>query len=251
MDATGESVRRLSDFGFDPSFSPDGREIVVGSVGFQFPMERTGRGELWAIDVQSGKKREVARPDDAAQPCWSPRGTRIAYWGLRKDSGQRDLWTVAADESELASGGVAVTNDAPLDWSPVWAPDGRQLYFASNRGGTMSLWRIAIEETSGRALAEAEALTTPALWSGQYSLASDGRRIAFESLDWRSTLHRVAYDPVREQTIGAPLGGSPTTPSATAGRAGRRTASASRSTPTGPAPTSSGRSAPTGAVSSA
>ncbi len=205
MDPTGESVRRVSDFGFDPSFSPDGREIAVGTVGFQFPMERSGRGTLWAIDVRSGQKREIARPSDAVQPAWSPHGTRIAYWGLRKDAGQRDIFTAAADGSELESGGVAVTDDAALDWSPVWAPDGRHLYFGSNRGGTMSLWRVAIDEASGRTLGAPEALTLPTLWSGRYSLASDGQRIAFESLDWRSTLHRVAFDAAAERTSAAPL----------------------------------------------
>jgi Tol biopolymer transport system component len=112
---------------------------------------------------------------------------------------------VAADGSELATGGVAVTDDPALDWSPAWAPDGRHLYFGSNRGGTMSLWRVAIDEATGRTLGEPEAITLPALWSGRYSIASDGRRIAFESLDWRSTLHRVALDPLAERTSGAPI----------------------------------------------
>lgn len=69
----------------------------------------------------------------------------------------------------------------------------------------MSLWRIAIDEATGRTLGAPEALTLPTLWSGRYSLASDGRRVAFESLDWRSTLHRVAFDPTAERTSGVPL----------------------------------------------
>jgi Tol biopolymer transport system component len=177
----------------------------VGTVGFQFPMERSGRGSLSAIDVRTGQRREIAHPSDAVQPAWSPHGTRIAYWGLRKDSGQRDIFTAAADGSERETGGIAVTEDAALDWSPTWAPDGRHLYFGSNRGGTMSLWRIPIDEKTGRRLGEPEALTLPTLWSGRYSLARDGRRIAFESLDWRSTLHRVAFDPAAETTAGVPL----------------------------------------------
>ena len=204
MESTGESVRRLSDSGFHPSWSPDGREIVVSTTGFFFPTDRSGvSGELWAIAVATGKKRPVLRGGDAVQPAWSPGGRRIAYWGLRPASGQRDLWTAAADGSETQ--GVPVTEDAPLDWSPTWAPDGRHLYFSSTRGGTMNLWRVPIDETTGRVLGAPEALTTPASWSGHYSLASDGKRIAFESLDWRSTLLRVAFDPVAEKTVGSPV----------------------------------------------
>jgi Tol biopolymer transport system component len=205
MSPSGESVRRLSDFGFDPCFSSDGREVVVGSVGSQLPTDRAGRGELWAIEVASGRKRQITRPADAIQPRVSPHGTRIAYWGLRADSGQRDVWTVAADGSESESGGVAVTEDAPFDWSPAWAPDGRHLYFSSGRGGTMSLWRVPIDEASGRALGEPEPLTTPALWTGHYSVANDGKRIAFETLDWRSTLHRVAFDARAGKVTGLPI----------------------------------------------
>ena len=196
MVPSGESVRRLSDFGFDPSFSRDGREIVVGTVGFQIPTDRAGRGELWAIEVETGQKRQDHAPrgrDPAA--LVSPHGTRIAYWGLRKDSGQRDVWTVAADGSEPASGGVAVTERRALDWSPAWAPDGRHLYFSSERGGTMSLWRVPIDEATGRVLGEPEPLTTPALWSGHYSVATrrqadrlrDASTGARRSTAWPST----------------------------------------------------------------
>ena len=40
MEATGESVRRLTDFGYDPSWSPDGKEIVVATEGVIYSESR-------------------------------------------------------------------------------------------------------------------------------------------------------------------------------------------------------------------
>jgi Tol biopolymer transport system component len=45
---------------------------------------------------------------------------------------------------------VKVTHDAALDWAPAWSPDGKFLYFASDRGGAMGLWRVAVDQASGR-----------------------------------------------------------------------------------------------------
>jgi len=205
MGSTGESVRRLTDRGSFPSWSPDGKEIVVSGDTFLYPTDLAGRGGgLQVVDLATGRQREVAG-GNAHSPRFSPSGRRIAYWGLQPGSGQRDIWTVRADGSDAAGHGTAVTSDAALDWAPAWSRDGRFLYFSSNRGGSMNLWRVRIDEASGAPLAEPEPLTTPSSWSGAFSLSRDERRIAFETLDWRSELKRVGFDPVAEKIVGSPV----------------------------------------------
>ncbi|MEO6324129.1 MAG: protein kinase [Thermoanaerobaculia bacterium] len=205
MGSTGESVKRLTSFGFGPTWSPDGKEIVLGNGTYLFPSDRGSKGGgLVAVNVESGEKRVVSQSADAMQPKYSPHGQRIAFWGLRGDSGQRDLFTVAADGSEAKGNGRDVTNDAPLDWSPAWSPDGKWLWFSSNRGGSMNLWRLPIDEETGRVLGEPEAMTSPSLWSGEISFSKDGSRVAYSSLLWRSTLFRIGFDPKQEKVVGAP-----------------------------------------------
>jgi dipeptidyl aminopeptidase/acylaminoacyl peptidase len=68
----------------------------------------------------------------------------------------------------------------------------------------MNLWRVPIDEATGRVLGEPEPVTTPSLWSGNPGLARDGRQLVFASLDWRSTLLRAPFDPAREQLAGPP-----------------------------------------------
>jgi Tol biopolymer transport system component len=190
MGATGESVRRLSDVGQNPSWSPDGKQIVVADEGVDTPLGRTGNSQLWTIDVATGQRRKIF-DGDAVQPSWSPHGDRIAFWAIPKTTAQRDIWTIPA------AGGtpVAVTQDLPLDWNPIWSADGKFLYFASDRGGSMNLWRIAIDEKTGKTSGAPQALTTPSFWSGHFSISRDGRHIAYLALNALASMERVPFDP--------------------------------------------------------
>jgi eukaryotic-like serine/threonine-protein kinase len=195
MGATGESVRRLSDIGYNPAWSPDGKRIAVGTEAIENPLGRTGLSELWTIEVPSGQKKKLFA-GDAVQPSWSPHGDRIAYWAIPKDTAQRDIWTIPAAGGEP----VAVTQDPALDWNPIWSADGKFLYFASDRGGSMNLWQIAIDEKSGRTTGGPRPLTTPSLWSGQLTISRDGRRLAYLALNSLASIERIAFDPASGKT---------------------------------------------------
>jgi len=195
MGSTGESVKRLTDFGFDPAWSPDGKQIVFSDHLGQDPWSRPGDGHLWLVPSGGGEIRQLTRELDAVQPRWSPGGSRIAFWGLRGNSGQRDLWTIPSDaKGEPVR--VSVTDDPAMDWNPVWSPDGRYLYFSSERGGSMNLWRTAIDESSGKTRGEPEPVTTPSRSSGSISFSRDGRQMMFVSSDRRSSILRLGLDPV-------------------------------------------------------
>jgi Tol biopolymer transport system component len=190
MGATGESVRRLTDFGFNPAWSPDGREIAVATEAAFDPMARNSRSQIFRIDVATGARWPLA-VQDGVQPSWSPHGARIAFWGLELPGARRAIWTVPA------GGGtpVPVVDDAYYNWSPVWSPDGASLLFASDRGGSMNLWRVALDESSGEVLAPPQPITTPSEWSSLPSLSKDGRRLLYATRDNRSFVEQVAFDP--------------------------------------------------------
>ncbi len=200
MGATGESVNRLTDFGYNPAWSPDGTEIVCSTAPGDDPGSRQSRGQLWRIQVATGEKRMVYE-GDAVQPSWSPHGHRIAFWAYPRGNPQRDVWTIPA------GGGppVAVTADAAVDWNPVWSPDGRWLYFGSDRGGSMNLWRVEVDEASGEVLGTPEALTAGgAGMRGPMSLSADGRRFAYTDRTDASNIERVRFDREKEAGAGPP-----------------------------------------------
>ena len=200
MGATGESIRRLSDFGSYPSWSPDEKEIAVATEVFVNPYSRAGLSGLWAIQVANGTKRQI-QGSDCMQPSWSPHGTRIAYWGLVGNTSQRDIFTAAA-VGDPKTPPVAVTDDPPLDWSPFWSADGKFLYFASDRGGSMNLWRVAIDERTGKTLGPLEPATLPAGWAGPVSESRDGRHIVYEALTRLPGIQRIPFDPAAGSVTG-------------------------------------------------
>jgi Tol biopolymer transport system component len=200
MGATGESARRIVDRGWNPSWSPDGREVAFATHPiFDTPFDRPNPSELWAVSLADGRTRRITR-DDAVQPAWSPNGRRIAFWGLEKGGSRRDIWTVPAGGGPA----VAVTADEAVDWSPAWSPDGGHLYFSSDRGGSMNLWRVAIDETSGRVRGEPERVTTPSAFAHHASFARGGRRLAYVSTAVEQELERVGFDPRAGRVTGEP-----------------------------------------------
>jgi Tol biopolymer transport system component len=138
-------------------------------------------------------------------PTWSPDGRRIAFWGLKRDSFQRDLWSVAADGSESAEGAAQpFLEDPPVDWAPVYSHDGRWLYFASTRGGTFNLWRLPLDPKSGRPQGEPQPVTAPSSWAGPMSLSADGRRLLFADRNVETEIVRAPLDAAREKLAANP-----------------------------------------------
>jgi Tol biopolymer transport system component len=192
MEATGESAKRLTDFGHTPAWFPDGKRVVVATEGDADPAGSQIDSQLYIVDLGSGVRQKVPAAK-AHQPSVSPHGLRIAYWGILPGGGQRDIYTIGSGDRGAGSP-IAVTNDAALDWSPFWSGDGRLLYFASDRGGTMNLWRVGIDEASGKARGEPEPVTVPASWAGPFRATPDGSRIVFTSVERERTLERVPFD---------------------------------------------------------
>ena len=199
MGRTGEAVRRLTRRGFKPAWSPEGREIAFTTENADLdPQNTVGLSSLWVVDVTSGQERQLANVD-AVLPSWSPHGQRIAYTtrGAIAGSTRLDIWTVDR------SGGtpVAVTTDGASNWNPVWAPDGRFLYFVSGRGGPINLWRVAIDEVSGKPAGAPEAVTTPSPFVAHLTISADGSRIAYSSILRSRNIQKLRVDPA----TGTPL----------------------------------------------
>ena len=200
MGATGESVRRLTDAGYDPAWSPDGKEIVYATAPGDDPREWVGHGRLWRIEAANPIRRRRVADLDAVQPSWSPGGKRIAFWSASA-SGQRSVWTIPAAGGEP----VQVTDDLFYNWSPAWSPDGRYLFFASDRKGSMNLWRVRIDEETGEVEGEPEPVTTSSQWNGPLGVSKGDGRIVYSARDERSGLEKVAFDPAGLSAVGTPV----------------------------------------------
>jgi WD40-like Beta Propeller Repeat len=133
----------------DPSVSPDGRRVV-------FTTNHRGTTYLMIGDIVGSPDRAgthaVARVrglvpsaayDQAFTPRWAPDGRHVAYSTWQR-GGYRDVRIVDTVDGSY----VDVTRDRAIDGDPVFSPDGRWLYFHSDRSGVTNIY--AHEITTGR-----------------------------------------------------------------------------------------------------
>jgi len=136
-----------------PQWSADGKEIAVS-------FRSSGRNVADIVSVQSQETRRVVLPAHAENMTldlsWSPDGRYFTYIdAIFGNAEVTRLWVVSSSGGEP----VPVTDGMTNDWNPTWSRDGRNLFFVSNRGGSMDLWRQRIGE-DGKPRGEAEPVTT-------------------------------------------------------------------------------------------
>jgi serine/threonine protein kinase len=202
MGLKGENIQRISDFGFHPSWSPDGKEIVVSTFGRDQPTVRAnGEHFLKIINLENGSVRDLIKLE-ATFPAWSPNGKRIAYWFYSGTTGKREIATISKDggEPKIVAKDFAVSN-----WNPVWSPDGNFLYFVSSRSGSMGFWRVKIDEPSGEVSSEPEPVNTLSKYSRHLGFSKDGKRLIYVQTNNQSNIQGIEFDSKNLKPIGAPF----------------------------------------------
>ena len=192
MGRTGEAPRRVTRAGYRPAWSPDGSLLAYTTRTVDVnPQNGVGQSELWTVNVRSGAAQRLSTLANAVDVSWSPHGNRLAASIQASGTRQLDVVTVDAARGEI----MPLLTDPAMEWSPVWSPEGRFVYFTSDRSGSMNLWRIAIDEESGRALGNPEPLTTPSSFASQASIAADGRHVVYSSVLITSNVARLRFNP--------------------------------------------------------
>jgi dipeptidyl aminopeptidase/acylaminoacyl peptidase len=98
--------------------------------------------QLVIVDRQ-GKATPLIGPGEFRDIAMSPAGDVLAYEQLDEVAGTRDIWTLDLARRQK----TRITSDPDDDLAPAWSPDGRWIYFASNRDGRSAIFRHAADGT--------------------------------------------------------------------------------------------------------
>lgn len=137
LDLQSRGLRRVTRHpGIDtePTWAPDGRSIV-------FTSNRSGRPQLYRTPARGGEKPErlTFSGDYNARASFSPDGSRLVF--IHGNRGHYRIAVMEVEEREISTLTVG-----GLDESPVFAPNGRMiLYATTERGGRSALAAVSID----------------------------------------------------------------------------------------------------------
>jgi Tol biopolymer transport system component len=172
----------------DPFPAPDGKRLV-------FVMNRMGRTRLATADISDARSLPVQpskvtfltdeSQNQYAAPRFSPDGAKIAV-SLQQPGGFRDIWILDNQGKKVDE----VSHDRAVEGAPAWSPDGKYLYFSSDRTGVFNLYAYELETK--------KLFQITNVFGGAFtpSPSPDGKTLAFSS--YRATgydIHTMNLDP--------------------------------------------------------
>lgn len=152
------------------SVSPDERQVAFAQNG-------ASRRRLAVIPLRPEAEPRILwegddRFDQVSTTAWSPDGDKIAFEAWRK-GGYRDLFI-----HDLTTGtSRALMHDRAQDIDPEWSPDGRFLYYASDRTGIFNIY--AHELATG----ETRQVTNVVGCALKPAVSPDGARMTYQGFD--------------------------------------------------------------------
>ncbi|MEM8607738.1 MAG: hypothetical protein AAGF92_11560 [Myxococcota bacterium] len=149
-----------------PDVSPDGRHVVY--VRNEASTQTLWMSELSDIEGTKELLVDSKRFEQIYTPKFSPDGTRVAY-SAWLEGGYRDIHVMDLATREV----TRVTHDRAQDTGPAWSPDGRRLYFSSDRTGIANIYAWNVDDGT--------LVQVTNLISGAYTPAPspDGKRLAY------------------------------------------------------------------------
>jgi Tol biopolymer transport system component/C-terminal processing protease CtpA/Prc len=177
--ATGDLKRLTFDSGLDQldGWSRDGKWLY-----FSNGSNDVGRkNDIYRVSAEGGTPMPVSadRFTNEFQAAPAPDGATVAF--AARGNGDSQWWRNGhshLDESEIwLLKGSTYTKVVDLNgrnaW-PMWTPDGKQLYFMSDRGGAQNIWTVT---PGGKPRPVTKFTSGRVLWP---SIGYDGKAIVFE-----------------------------------------------------------------------
>ena len=180
--STGGGATQISNVGFSPRWSPDGRLVLfAGTMPSGFNLN------LQVIDPAGGTTRRWPGPAVGAFG-WQPRSStvlnfdclvgpfrpRLRSWDVGDPSATE--WAIADDVTrEFGAQRLEVVHGGKI----MALPDMSSLYFVGLSRGARALWRIDIDATARRVVSGPDRITALPEASSA-NLSADGRQLVFD-----------------------------------------------------------------------
>jgi TolB protein len=168
-DQDGESetvVMQSTDPIMSPAWSPDSRRLAY--VSFE-----NNRSSIWVQTLRTGNRIQVSnKPGINGAPAFSPDGRKLVLT-LGGLDGNLDIHVLDLSSRQTRR----LTTHRAIDTEGSWSPDGRYVYFTSDRSGGPQIYRVPASGGSP------ERVTFEGGYNARPRMSPDGERLAMVHLD--------------------------------------------------------------------